>query len=72
MSGLADTGSLIDNLIGGFFVASTMKIVFNRGSFGSILGRQNLMDGAKIGGANHIYQNVLKAPVQGLTNRMGL
>lgn len=72
MSGLTDVSALTDSMINGVFVASVIKVVFNRGSISSVLGRQNLMDGAKIGAASHLYQNVLKAPVQSITNRMGL
>lgn len=72
MSGLTDINALLDNMVQGVAVASVIHVVFNRGSLMSIVGRKNLMDGAKIGGAGHLYQNVLREPVKSVLNRVGL
>lgn len=72
MSGLADINSLVDNMVQGVAVSSVIKLVFNRGSFSSIIGRENLMNGAKIGASAHLYQNLLREPVKAVLNRVGL
>lgn len=72
MSGLADVNKIVDNMVQGVVVSSTIHMVFNRGSFNALLSRKNLMDGAKIGASAHIYQNVLQAPVRSVLDRVGV
>ena len=70
MSGLADISALADKMVQGFFVSSTIALVFDRKGIGSILDRKNLMDAVKLGTASHVYDSVLKAPVQAVVGRV--
>jgi len=70
MSGIADVSALADKMVQGFFVASTIALVFERKGIGSLLDRKNLMDAVKLGSASHVYDTVLKAPVQGVVGRV--
>ena len=72
MSGLADLNSLVDNMVQGVAISSVIKVVFNRGSIGSIMSRENLMNGAKIGAGAHLYTNLLQAPVRSVLKRVGM
>ena len=58
MSGLVDSQKIMDAVVQGFFVSSTLKLVFERGAIGSVVGRENLMRSLKIGGATHIYKEL--------------
>ena len=72
MSGIADINAIVDKMVQGVAVSSVIHVVFNKGSLGSIMGRQNLMNGAKIGGASHLYEVVLREPVKSVLNRVGI
>jgi hypothetical protein len=72
MSGLADINALADNMVQGVAVSSTIHLVFNRGSLSSVISKGNLMNGAKIGAAAHVYQNLLREPVRSILNKVGL
>lgn len=48
-------GNLIDSVASGFWIASTMKVVFGGGKLQSVFSMANLKDGAKIAAAKMVY-----------------
>lgn len=65
-----DVQSIMDAGINGFWISSTMKLLFQRGSFSSIFSKQNLENSAKIGVAQVVYNQVGRPITRSIVGRM--
>ena len=66
-----DINTLVDAGINGFWISSTMKILFQKGSFASVLSKQNLENSAKIGVAQIVYNQVGRPITRQVVGRLG-
>ena len=65
-----DTQQILDAGINGFWISSTMKLLFQKGSFSSIFSKQNLENSAKIGVAQVVYNQVGRPVTRSIVGRM--